>query len=294
MHIVNSLLNRSEAIVLSELQAIARDNQLKAFAKPRLSDVIEKGSTFLTNREFDFYTRSHCDFVVTDENNRPLMAIEYDGPFHADAKQKERDEIKNDLCRRAGLGLLRINDKHVTKLYRGMTVLRWIVEVTELQKAFYDAQESGTVPYDEPFDPAFICGVGGESNFPYWLSAPANLSIHAYFKTLNAGVRKGWNGFVGHDKDGTGHRLSCLYFGDHVLWARTAVRRQDLNFPAYDLLDELDTCELGIRLQKFLSGEISPVPLMDFKRVFEGFCQKYNAHPSHSVGAFPFEVSWKP
>jgi len=147
MKIAETLLNRSEEVVYRELSNIASDNGMKVFAKPRLSDVIQKESSYLTQREFDFYTRSHCDFVVTDGTFRPLMIVEYDGPLHqTDEKQQERDEIKNELCRRAALGMLRINANHVTKLYRGMTVLRWIVEVTELEKAFNEAQEKGQIP----------------------------------------------------------------------------------------------------------------------------------------------------
>ena len=37
-----------------------------------------------------------------------------------------------------------------------MTELRWIVEVTELEKAFNEAQENGVIPYYEGFDPAFL------------------------------------------------------------------------------------------------------------------------------------------
>lgn len=195
MKVVNSLLNRSEEAVLRELQNIASDNGMRAFVKPRLSDVIQKGNTRLTDREFEFYTRSHCDFVLTDAQARPLMIVEYDGPLHqSSAKQQERDEIKNELCRQAEIGLLRINDRYVTKLYRGMSVLRWIVEVTELEKAFYEAQEKGDIPWDEPFDPAFLQPVDSSSRFPYWLSASATQSFHNFFKTLDPDIPKGWNG----------------------------------------------------------------------------------------------------
>jgi very-short-patch-repair endonuclease len=293
MRIADSLLNRSEEVVFRELQGIASDNNLKVFAKPRLSDVLVKGSTFITQREFDFYTRSHCDFVVTDTNFRPLMIIEYDGPLHADAKQQERDQIKNNLCKQAQLGMLRINDRHVTKLYRGMTVLRWIIEVSELEKAFYEAQENGSIPYDEPFDPAaFVGGLGDKHRFPYWLSAEATQSFHTFLDTIDKSLPKGWHGFIGRDGDGTIYRLSCLYFGENVLWAKTAVRRQDLDFPHYDLLDDIDKCELGIRLEKFRKGEISSSTKEEFRSIFESFCERYNAHPSNAMGAFPFEAHW--
>jgi hypothetical protein len=69
----------------------------------------------------------------------------------------------------------------------------------------------------------------------------------------------------------------------------TAVWKQDLEFPKYDLLDQLDTCELGIRLKKFRKGEITSCTTEEFRPVFERFCERYNAHPSHSMGSFPFE-----
>src|SRR5690606_33463698 len=103
----------------------------------------------------------------------------------------------------------------------------------------------GQVPDDEPFNPTFFNSVCGGGKFPYWLSAPATQSFHAFFKTLDGVKPKGWTSILGHDEDGTGYRLSCLYFEDKILWARTAVRKQDLEFPYYDLLNEIDTCELG-------------------------------------------------
>ena len=208
MKTVSSLLNRREEAVYRELQNIAADNGMKVFAKTRLSDVLEKGKTLLTQREFDFYTRSHFDFVISDFNARPLMVVEYDGPLHiTDEKQQERDAIKNDFCRRAELGILRINDRHVTKLYRGMTLLRWIVEVKELEKAFYEAQANSLIPWDKGFDPAFLQPGNTSKRFPYWLSATATQSFHDFFKTIDHDKPKGWNSILGSDPAGNAFRL---------------------------------------------------------------------------------------
>lgn len=292
MKIVDRLLNRSEEVAFRELERIAGDNGLRVFAKTRLSDVITKSGGHLSRREFDYFTRSHCDYVVTDDVYSPLMVVEYDGPFHVDARQQERDQIKNALLREAGLGLLRINDRHVTRSYRGMSVLRWIIEVTELMRVFDEAQRNGQIPLDEPFDPSAFDAIGDGPRFPYWLSAPATQSFHAFFKTLDPAAPHGWSSFTGRDADGTACRLSCLYFDDHILWAKTAVRRQDLVFPHYDLLDEIDGCELGLRLAQFRRGEIQAATKAEFRRVFDRFCEKYDPHPSHSSGAFPFEIVW--
>ncbi len=293
MKIVDSLLNRSEEAVFHELHKIASDNGFRVFSKPRLSDVIKKDNTHLTSREFDFYTRSHCDFVLTDTQSRPLMIVEYDGPLHQlSMKQRERDEIKNELCRRAEIGLLRINDRYVTRLYRGMSVLRWIVEVCELEKAFCDAQVNGDIPWDEPFDPAFLSPTGSKRCFPYWLSASAIQSFQIFFKTLDRDVLKGQSTIVGQDSNGAILSLACLYFGDQILFAKTGVRKQDMQFPDYDLLDEIVTCELGVLLKRYLDGEISPLTPAEFRPKFEDFCERYNANPSHSMGAFPFHHHW--
>src|SRR5262245_53908043 len=125
MRIATRLLNRAEEVVFRELNSIAHDNSLRLFAKPRLSDVILTDIA-ISQRVFNFYTRSHFDFVVTDEETRPLFVVEYDGPFHASGVQRWRDSTKEALCADAGLGILRINANHVTRYYRGITVLRWI------------------------------------------------------------------------------------------------------------------------------------------------------------------------
>lgn len=286
MRVVPYLLNRSEGRVDRELHLIANDEGLRIFPKMRLSDVIDKEGTHLTQREFDFYTRSHFDFVISDAENRPLMAVEYDGPLHqTEPKQAERDRIKDDLCRTAGFGLLRINDRHVSKLYRGMTLLRWIIEVRGLEAAFYAAQAEGQIPQDEAFDPAFFAGVStkGSNRWPYWLSLDATQSIHAFFKVVGPDVPKAWTSIVGSDEKDNSFRLSWISFNDQVLWAKTGVRKQLLEFPHYDLLDQLDTCELGIRLKKYRAGQIEASSWRDFEPVLREFERKYNAHPSHSM-----------
>jgi hypothetical protein len=81
-------------------------------------------------------------------------------------------------------------------------------------------------------------------------------------------------------------------FRRQILWSTTGVRKQDLQFPDYDLLNEIDSRELGILLRKFRKGEIAASSPGQFRSVFERFCERYNAHPSHSMGKFPFDAHW--
>jgi hypothetical protein len=223
------------------------------------------------------------------------MAIEYDGPIHIQDKlQRESDEIKNQLCLKAGLGLLRINDRYVTKLENGMTLLRWIIEVDEIAKAFDDAQRDGHIPWDEPFDPAFVQPGADATSFPYWLSQNTIQAIHDFFDTLDRSMPKGWTSICGQDEKGNGYRMSFLYFGEQVLWSQTAMKKQNLDFGLDDLLSELDTCELGLRLKEFREGKIASCPQDKLLPIFRKFCEKYHAQPSHSSGTQPFNCSWNP
>lgn len=292
MKVVDAFVNGKEALVLRELDRIAADNRLRVHTKTRLSDVIKRSERYLMPREFEFYTRSHFDFLLVDQMSRPVMAIEYDGPRHLDPRQIERDAIKNAMCREAGLGLLRVQDRHINRLYRGMTVLRWIVEVTELERAFYEAQAAGSVPPDEPFDPAMFMSISGKRDFPYWLSADANVAVNRFLTQLDPARPKGWHSFTGHDGDDVQLRLSTLYFDDKVLWTKTAIRRQDLDFPTYDLLNEINGCKLGEVLSRHRAGHWQATSIGEFRRIWDIFRERYQARPSSAMGAFPVHARW--
>ncbi|MCC4292786.1 DUF2726 domain-containing protein [Brevundimonas aurantiaca] len=293
MRVVDRFMNGKEALVLRELEGIAKDNGMRVFAKPRMSDVLARTGRYFTPSEFSLYTQSHFDFLLVDEATRPVMAIEYDGPRHLEPMQIERDAIKNALCREAGFGLLRIQDHHFDRLYRGMTVLRWIVEVTELKRAFYEAQAAGSVPPDEPFDPANFMTMTGWHDFPYWLSADANVAINKFLSRLDPSGPKGWHSFTGSDGPDVSLRLSTIYFEDQVLWRKTAIREQDLDFPTYDLLNEINGCRLGETLKLYQQGELTASSIDKFRPVWDEFRERYRARPSSSSGAFPIYSTWK-
>jgi hypothetical protein len=44
---------------------------------------------------------------------------------------------------------------------------------------------------------------------------------------------------------------------NQILWTTTGIRKQDLEFPDYDLFDEINTCELGILLKRFQPGIVT-------------------------------------
>jgi hypothetical protein len=169
--------------------------------------------------------------------------------------------------------------------------LRWIVEVSELQKWFDEAQSKGEVPYDEPFDPIMIYDDGRGKKWPYWLSAQFNDAMNSFLRKLDKNIPKGRAGILGSDSAGNRHRLSFMWFGNQLLWAKTAIKEQLVNFSDYDLLGEIADCELGLNLLKYRQGELQATAMADFKPIHDAFCAKYNAHINHAWG-YPFEYDW--
>lgn len=291
MRVAESLLNRAEEIAFRELDDITKDNKLRLFAKVRLSDVVIKIG-HMPSKLFNFYTRSHVDFAVTDKDAKPLFIVEYDGPNHAEVRQRERDRMKDALCKDVGLGILRINANHVKRRYRDVSVLRWIIEVTELEKAFYKAQEAGYIAWDEPFDATSIFDNGRGKMWPYWLSFPAIQNLKTFIEEGNGNNKRGYAAVTGRDSVGNLHAISYVWNGEVGICAKTAVRKQGFNFPDSDLLHELSLCELSENLKLLNVGKIQGVNREGLISTVRQFCNRYGATPSYWAGYGPPGVAW--
>lgn len=282
MKTVDRFINKTEEIVFKELSAVAADNGLRAFPKTRLADVLRTDGTRLVKRVFDYYTRSHFDFLVTGCDYRPYMAIEYDGPFHSNLAQVERDQIKNSLCERAAFPILRIKANHVFRKFRGMTLLRWLIEVSQMQIAFDEAQQAGHVPCDEPFDPAMVMSDGSGRKWPYWLSLDANIRINRFLHTKPG--TKAWVSMRGEDDENI-HGFEYLRVGDEFMFVKTAARDQGAALPIFEMVGEITRCEMDEHLARHLEGAQQLLSLKEFKPIHDRICRRYNMRPNTSMGS---------
>lgn len=101
------LASHDEAAAHQIIQRTLADTQWKVFVNVSVQRALDKQER-LSPAEFDLYTRGSFDFVVADAAYEPQFALELDGFGHEDSRQVARDLIKNALCARAGLPLLRI------------------------------------------------------------------------------------------------------------------------------------------------------------------------------------------
>lgn len=126
MHKQRILNFREPEVDIILRQQLAKEGY-RVLPKVGLSDALAKDhDDHLPQREFDYFTRAHLDFLVT-RDNMPVFAVEFDGAHHfIDDRTIENDVIKNRLCKEAGLPLLRITSTEVEE-YDKLTLLDYML-----------------------------------------------------------------------------------------------------------------------------------------------------------------------
>ncbi len=252
---VKKLLNLHEEATHLRLRKVCEKHGAAVHAKVRVADVLTVDRVSAEDRGFAL--TSHFDFVVTDSNHVPLFAVEFDGPSHKDATQQERDTKKNRICEIFGFPLLRINARYLPQRYRNMDLLSWFVEVWFLKQWFDDAQEEGSIPADEIFDPFFtMSSRPGENkpSFPLWLSQPLLSKIHRLWEAGRV-CNPSPSHIVGQSPDGIYRAIAWIPITeDSAVYVETAMRAQRFPVLEADILSELIVFEVHERLAEVLAG----------------------------------------
>lgn len=144
--------NKQEAKTHKILNDIVKGYNARVFIKIRVADVLEIENSGLPDNEFNYALKAHFDFVVTGKDYMPKFAVEFDGSQHkSDTSAIRRDELKNNICHKFEFPLLRITSDYFERIGQFPTILSWITELYFLQEIFYDAQDKGEIPQDEPW-----------------------------------------------------------------------------------------------------------------------------------------------
>jgi Protein of unknown function (DUF2726) len=121
------LMNLSEEKTNAVLRPLTEGWGAHTFPKVRLADVLPIEKSGIDDEAFRFALQAHFDFIVTDDDLKPLFAVEFDGDFHQSELQQRRDALKDRLCQHFRLPILRINSRYVEQSFRQMDVLSWLV-----------------------------------------------------------------------------------------------------------------------------------------------------------------------
>jgi len=146
------LLNTGEVLTDAALRVAAEKHGARVFPKARMASVLKLDRSGLSDREFRYALQSELDFVIAEgDTGKPCFAVEFDEPHHrTDPVTIERDAMKNSICDRLGLPLLRIGAEFLQQR-RQQALVGWLLEVYFLEREFYAAQERGEISPDEPF-----------------------------------------------------------------------------------------------------------------------------------------------
>lgn len=99
----SSLATKTELVFYNKLKEILNVDY-NIFSKVRLADLIYTKQY----SEFNKVKSKHFDFILTDNNLKPLIAIELDDKSHDNIKNKENDYKKNVIAESVGLKIIRV------------------------------------------------------------------------------------------------------------------------------------------------------------------------------------------
>lgn len=279
------LVNRYEEIAHGQIKLAADRWGLSVYPKVRVADVISLDEIGASGDLRRYGLQSHFDFVVCRDKWDPVYSIEFDGRFHSTEVQKARDAKKDEMCRRDNFPILRINSSYLSKEFGSMSLVAWIMDVFELQEGFHKAQEEGSIPLDEPFDPFFFMEMeSGKERFPYWLSAKPRMKLRKLYEAGKI-FDPISSGFIGYDADDVMRGVEYIRVTEtEGILVRSAMRPQQFPIILSDLLDEILSVQLTEEVLRWVRGEIGASPLRQIYRHIETVEKSVKLAHAHSFG----------
>jgi hypothetical protein len=154
---LKQLMNLPESVTDQRLREVCDDFGAKVYPKVRVADVLEIENSGIDNDQYRYALQAHFDFVIADADDRPLFVVEFDGRSHSEPEAKKRDGLKNALCDRFDVPLLRINRHYLNSSFSKWDLLRWFATVFFIKHSWDQDVAAGRIsPEDSIFDPAFV------------------------------------------------------------------------------------------------------------------------------------------
>lgn len=267
------LVNLHEQAADKALRDAVAQHDGRVFPKVRVADVLPIDDSGISNDEYRYALQAHFDFLVASAQGEPHFAVEFDEPYHqTSAAARRRDATKDALCARFDLPLLRIGAPALTR-YDRFTVLGWLAEAWFLYRWFEQARADRQIDYYDSFSPIFFEGTlpDGRYGATYDLGFGARCLIHSAWERgrCGSGVEHVIQVPIPHEGYTTAYALLGLGDkgpGHNSARQRRADRRGDLEGPPLgascdrDLVQGLSEWAVGVKLRRYLRGEVGPDP----------------------------------
>lgn len=281
------LTNHYEMTVHEAIKDVVEKNNCTVFPKVRVADALDIDRSGIENEAYSYALKAHFDFLIADKSSLTKFAVEFDGPSHDTPEAQRKDDLKNRICEKLGLPLLRITANYLEEENESMSLLAWLIDVWFIFEAFLEAQEAGNILPDESFDYMF-------SSFDYFrryramlwaahrdgkLKSPPVTNVHIYDSSSERFI-------AGHFlelKDGT------FVFGESLC------RRNQL-YPVGgdELASELAMVDAVKKLIRLQYGNYSPLSREAAKARYVAYTNLFNKdslkYGSFGCGSFPSET----
>ncbi len=154
------IFNTGESATFRIAQQVAQALEVEVHAKLRVADAIHIERSGISNEEYSYALKAHFDVLVV-RDNLPVLAIEFDGAGH----DRKKDHLKNRLCDRFELPLVRIEMVHINSKNFEDSAVHFLIHQLFCVEAFMD--QFGGDPY-KTYDPIFFVTIAGKSRqFPF-------------------------------------------------------------------------------------------------------------------------------
>jgi len=209
------LINEEERNAFTLLEEVLRHHNVRLYTKVRIADALDINNSGLSNEEYSFSLKGHFDFLVEPEGQPVAFGIEFDEDYHdSDSKAQKNDELKNSICEKLGLPLLRIQIDQLQQVGK-FTILGWLIELWFLYEGFTEAQEAGSIPFDEPFDySAFLFSTNSEGKTESYPFDPFQQYRRLFNKLIDSDEAFNCCSIRGSTQNGYDETIAAIYLSD--------------------------------------------------------------------------------
>ncbi|HEU5382245.1 MAG TPA: DUF2726 domain-containing protein [Ktedonobacteraceae bacterium] len=145
------LVNSYEVSTEAVLREVAEKYHVRVHSKIRVADALNVERSGINDEEYSYALRAHFDFVITDNQTLSLFAVEFDELHHAsDPQTIYRDKLKNTLCTKLGMPLIRINAEFLRRIGTS-SVIGWLIDLWFLYESLQKVAEQQATFDEEPF-----------------------------------------------------------------------------------------------------------------------------------------------
>jgi hypothetical protein len=281
------LVNDEERKAHQLLEEALRHQTARLYSKVRIADALDIKQSGLSDEEYSYALKGHFDFLVEPEGQPVAFAIEFDEAYHdASLKAHHNDELKNSICEKLGLPLLRIQINQLQQVGKD-TILGWLIELWFLWVAFREDQKSGSVPPDEIFSySSYLLSSDSDGKIELYPFDPFRHYRDLFHKLLGSHEALTCCGISGTGERSYDEAAVVIYLsnGDAILGRAMCRTFFYPPISASELAEELAIRDVFINYWRYKDGRFKPMSHQEADSLLKDFQQEKGFHGGFSLG----------